>query len=57
MDGLTFGSNILLRHMTFSEARWECQIYVVIKVKQNMLRLSNVALSFICSVNNKNFLK
>jgi flap endonuclease-1 len=21
MDGLTFGSNILLRHMTFSEAR------------------------------------
>ena len=31
MDGLTFGSNVLLRHMTFSEARYGCfsSVYVL----------------------------
>ena len=37
MDALTFGSNVLLRHLTFSEARFvkfQVMIYFPLKIMQ-----------------------
>jgi hypothetical protein len=29
MDALTFGSKVLLRHLTFSEARYKCIVWIL----------------------------
>ena len=54
MDALTFGSSILLRHLTFSEARYHDLLTNLVFVKESMYMSLSLRLTCMCFFGQKN---